>query len=84
VSEAKQPKPPKPGPESIVYTKEYYEGLKALLIECNKEYHTEGTPRYSDADFDALLRMLVRIETKYPEWLKPDSPSQTVGATPPK
>lgn len=67
---------------STEYTKEYYEGLKSLLIECNHEYHTDGTPRYSDAEFDALLRLLKRIEFKYPEWLKPDSPSQTVGAKP--
>ena len=76
-------KPPKPGPESIVYTQEYYEGLKSLLIECNHEYHTTGTPRYNDGEFDALLRMLKRIEAKNPEWVKPDSPSQTVGAKPP-
>ena len=68
---------------SIVYEQSYYEGLKSLLIKCDHEYHTDGTPRYSDADYDALLRLLKRIEFKHPEWLKPDSPSQTVGAKPP-
>ena len=67
---------------SIEYTVEYYEGLKSLLIECNNEYHTEGTPRYSDDDYDALMRLLKRIEFKHPERVKPDSPSQTVGAKP--
>ena len=64
----------------IVYTKEYYDNVKKLLIACDHEYHILGTPRYNDGDYDALMRMFKRIEQQHPDWILPDSPSQTVGA----
>ncbi len=39
-------------------------------------------PEISDADYDALLRRLIAIETEHPELVTPDSPTQRIGAPP--
>jgi DNA ligase (NAD+) len=51
------------------------------------EYHTEryfvlDDPEISDAEFDALVRELRDLETKYPELVTPDSPTQRPGGRP--
>lgn len=45
-------------------------------------YYAKDTPAITDADYDALRQALLEIEAQYPEFITPDSPSQTVGATP--
>ncbi len=39
-------------------------------------------PSVSDAEYDALMNELKRIEAEYPELLTPDSPTQRVGGKP--
>jgi DNA ligase (NAD+) len=41
----------------------------------------EGAPEISDAAYDALYRKLRELETRYPELVTPDSPTQRVGAS---
>ena len=38
-------------------------------------------PKISDYDFDQLLQRLVDLERQYPEYVRPDSPTQRVGGT---
>ena len=45
-------------------------------------YYVLDTPAISDAEFDALLRELQRLEALHPELITPDSPSQRVGGAP--
>ncbi|NIV23588.1 MAG: NAD-dependent DNA ligase LigA, partial [Gemmatimonadetes bacterium] len=45
-------------------------------------YYVLDAPEISDADYDALLRRLIAIETEHPELVTPDSPTQRVGAPP--
>lgn len=45
-------------------------------------YHGNDAPEISDADYDALRRELLAIEAAYPDIVRPDSPSNTVGAAP--
>ena len=45
-------------------------------------YHQEDAPTISDADYDALKRRNDELESLYPELVRPDSPSQRVGAAP--
>ena len=45
-------------------------------------YHVLDAPVISDAEYDALYRELVELETAQPELLTADSPTQRAGATP--
>lgn len=54
---------------------------KILRVEIQKHaelYHTKDAPEISDEAYDALLRELLDLETKFPEFKK-DSPTQKVG-----
>lgn len=43
-------------------------------------YHVLDDPVISDAEYDALMRELMAIETAHPELITPDSPTRRVGA----
>ncbi|MCH7709974.1 MAG: NAD-dependent DNA ligase LigA, partial [Myxococcales bacterium] len=45
-------------------------------------YYLEDAPEISDAEWDRLLRQLQALEEAHPDLLRPDSPSQRVGAPP--
>ena len=44
-------------------------------------YYQEDTSEISDFEFDLLLKELIDLENKFPEFLLPDSPTQRVGGT---
>ena len=54
--------------------------LTAELAGHDALYYAEDAPRISDADYDALKRRALDIETRFPDLTGPASPSQTVGA----
>ncbi|MEO1455403.1 MAG: NAD-dependent DNA ligase LigA [Pseudomonadota bacterium] len=56
--------------------------LANALATANREYHTEDSPRLSDADYDALKRRNAAIEARFPGLKRADSPSDQVGAAP--
>ncbi len=45
-------------------------------------YYVEDRPEISDADYDQLMRELQELESKFPEFVSPDSPTQRVGGQP--
>jgi DNA ligase (NAD+) len=45
-------------------------------------YYREDSPEITDAEYDALRRELVALEEEFPELVRPDSPTQQVGALP--
>ena len=45
-------------------------------------YHVLDAPIISDADYDALYRQLLALETAHPALISPDSPTQRAGAEP--
>ena len=58
------------------------EKLRAEINRHNYLYHVLDSPEISDAEYDALMRELKKLEEKYPQFLTPDSPTQRVGAAP--
>ena len=58
------------------------EDLKKQIHYHNYRYHVLDSPEVSDYEFDLLMNELREIESQYPEWITPDSPSQRAGATP--
>ncbi|MDZ4392394.1 NAD-dependent DNA ligase LigA [Cypionkella sp.] len=54
--------------------------LAELIAAANRAYHTLDTPEISDAEFDALKRRNLAIETRFPALKLADSPSDHVGA----
>ncbi|HZP07213.1 MAG TPA: NAD-dependent DNA ligase LigA [Terracidiphilus sp.] len=45
-------------------------------------YHVLDAPEISDAQYDALMNELKRLEAAHPELITPDSPTQRVGGKP--
>ena len=45
-------------------------------------YYVQGAAEISDQEYDALYRELVDLETRFPELITPDSPTQRVGGAP--
>ncbi len=54
--------------------------LRKNIRRHNRLYYTEGKPVISDAKYDRLMQELKGLEAKHPEYISPDSPTQTVGA----
>ena len=59
-----------------------YEELRAEVERHSYLYYVEAAPEISDIDFDALMRELQDIETRYPSLAAPDSPTRRVGGAP--
>ena len=58
------------------------EDLRAKINYHNYRYYTLDDPELSDAEYDQLMQKLIELETQYPEFVTPDSPTQRVGSTP--
>ena len=55
------------------------ESLRREINRHNELYYQKSAPEISDADFDRLLERLKTLETKNPNLITPDSPTQRVG-----
>ena len=58
------------------------EKLREQINTHNYKYYTENNPIISDSEFDQLLKELESLESKFPEFITPDSPTQRVGGEP--
>src|SRR5437588_488054 len=56
--------------------------LRREVEEHNRRYHEEAAPTISDRKYDELYSELVDLETRFPQLLTPDSPTQRVGGKP--
>lgn len=56
--------------------------LAARIDRANERYYELDAPEISDAEYDALFRELVALETAHPELTTSESPTQRVGGTP--
>ncbi len=77
------PAPPKP-PEALdedAAARELAE-LAAAIARHDRAYHELDAPLVSDAEYDALRRRNEVLEARFPQLIRPDSPSRRVGAAP--
>ena len=61
------------------------ERIAELTAELNRHlrlYHQEDAPEIPDAEYDRFYRELEALEAAHPELVRPDSPTQRVGAPP--
>ncbi len=58
------------------------EELRERIRYHNYRYYTLNDPEISDAEYDALMDELEKLEEEHPELVTPDSPTQRVGAEP--
>ena len=56
-----------------------YEKLVALIEKARTDYYEKDKPTISDDEYDKAYKELESLETKYPELVSGDSPTQTVG-----
>ena len=55
------------------------ERLAQEIASHDKRYFADDAPEVSDADYDALKKRNAAIEAKFPQLIRPDSPSRRVG-----
>jgi DNA ligase (NAD+) len=55
------------------------DSLTDALNKYNYSYHTEDISLISDEEYDSLFRKLQELEQKYPQFKRPDSPTNKVG-----
>ncbi len=58
------------------------EKLRDQLHHHEHLYYVLDQPEITDAEYDALMHRLQELETKHPDLLTPDSPTQRVGGKP--
>ena len=58
------------------------EELRKEIRHHNYLYYVLNKPEISDAEYDRLMNELKELESKFPELITPDSPTQRVGAEP--
>jgi DNA ligase (NAD+) len=56
--------------------------LAAQVRRANRLYYEDDAPELTDAEYDAMFRELVALETAFPALVTADSPTQRVGGAP--
>ncbi len=58
------------------------EELREKIRYHNYRYYVLDDPTVSDTEYDQLMRDLIELENKYPQYISPSSPTQRVGIAP--
>ena len=58
------------------------ESLREQIQQHNYRYYVLDDPSVPDVEYDRLMQRLHELETRYPALVRPDSPTQRVGAAP--
>ena len=69
-------------PEKSSDLRQEYAQLKEDIRYHRYRYYVMDDPVISDYEFDQKMRRLEEIESRHPEWITPDSPTQRAGTEP--
>ena len=58
------------------------EDLRNRIRTHDKKYYVEAAPEISDREYDQLINRLKQLESKHPELVTPESPTQRIGDQP--
>ncbi|MDR2867239.1 MAG: NAD-dependent DNA ligase LigA [Acholeplasmatales bacterium] len=61
--------------------KNQIQALRDKINQANYEYHTLDNPTFSDYEYDQMMQNLLDLETQYPQFNDPNSPTQKIGGT---
>ena len=56
--------------------------LRSEIEEHDRRYYKEAAPTISDREYDRLYRELSDLEARFPQFVRPDSPTRRVGGEP--
>ena len=68
--------------QATLEIKQRVQELTQILQKASYEYYVLDAPTIEDAVYDRLYHELQDLETRYPELISPDSPTQRVGERP--
>ena len=63
-----------------IEAKHRIEKLRADLTEYSRRYYVDNNPAISDYEYDHLMYELEELESRFPEFITSDSPTQRVGS----
>lgn len=66
-------------PDMMPPAKKEIEELRREIRRHEILYYVEDRPQITDREFDRLMQRLKDLETRHPDWITPDSPTQRVG-----
>ncbi len=66
--------------ESLEKIQKKIEELKKQIRRHDYLYYVKADPAISDYEYDMLMKELEKLESKYPQFITPDSPTQRVGS----
>lgn len=70
--------------DNVSKVKRKIEELTDEINKHNYQYYVQDNPKISDSEYDSLFQDLVNLETKFPQLISKNSPTQRVGAEPSK
>ena len=62
--------------------KQSIDDLKEKINLANDKYYNLQSPEITDSEYDLLIKELISLEDKYPNFKTKDSPTKNVGALP--
>jgi len=68
-------------PKSVI---QKIQQLRQQILDADYKYYVLAQPDIDDYKYDMLMRELAELESKYPELITPDSPTQRVSGEPTK
>jgi DNA ligase (NAD+) len=82
IAKSKPKSPPDVADLTKAQAKVEHKRLTLEIERHDRAYYQEDAPKISDAEYDGLRRRFNAIETRFPEFVSSDSPSQKIGAAP--